>query len=155
MSFQAQGPLQSAGLDCWSSHRGALRSAIPYEALQHYQPLKYFFGLTISDPESRSFFVIDIADKCTRERNNFTTEGIFSLGLEQNLDLIGNGLYGYDTVTLGYLGSGLPALNHQVVAGKATQDFWLGQFGVNPAASNFSSFDNPVESYSKCMPLIF
>ena len=84
-----------------------------------------------------------------RERNNFTSQGIFSLALEQNLGLTGNGLYGYDTIVLSYLGSGLPSLGHQIVAGIATQDFWMGQFGLNPAASNFSSFNHPVQSYSK------
>ena len=89
-----------------------------------------------------------VTDIC-RTRNNFTSQGIFALALEQNLGLGGNGLYGYDTVALGYLGSGLHALDHQIVAGIATDDFWLGQFGLNPAASNFSSFDHPEQSYSK------
>ena len=92
-----------------------------------------------------------MTDGC-RVQNNFTTQGIFALGLEQNLGFTGNGLYGYDTISLSYLGSGLPALNHQVVAGIAAEDFWLGQFGVNPAASNFSSFNHPIQSYSKDNP---
>jgi hypothetical protein len=110
--------------------------------------------LAIFIPESR----LGVADQLTdvyRQQNNFTAQGIFSLALEQNLGLMGNGLYGYDTVALSYLGSGLPSLDHQVVAGIATQDFWMGQFGLNPAASNFSSFNNPVQSYSKEPRLCF
>jgi hypothetical protein len=105
-------------------------------------------NLAISIPESEVGFVDHLTDIC-RERNNFTSQGIFSLAVEQNLGFTGNGLYGYDTVALSYLGSGLPSLDHQVVAGIATQDFWMGQFGLNPAASNFSSFNHPVQSYSK------
>lgn len=93
--------------------------------------------LTISIPESELAIADHLTDIC-REQNNTTAQGIFALGLEENLGLSGNGLYGYDTVALSYLGSGLPSLDHQVVAGVATQDFWMGQFGVNPAASNFS-----------------
>jgi hypothetical protein len=104
--------------------------------------------LTIFIPESCRGMADQLTD-VYRQPNNFTTQGIFSLALEENLGLMGNGLYGYDTVVLSYIGSGLPALDHQVVAGIATQDFWMGQFGLNPAASNFSSFNHPVQSYSK------
>lgn len=76
-----------------------------------------------------------------------TTQGIFALALEENLGLSGNGLYGYDTVALSYPGSGTPSLNQQVVGGIATNDFWLGLFGLNPAASNFSDYNYPVPSY--------
>ena len=42
----------------------------------------------------------------TWTQNNVTTNGTFTLGLELNLDYSGNGLYGYDTVALGWQGSG-------------------------------------------------
>ena len=76
-----------------------------------------------------------------------TTQGIFALALEENLGLSGNGLYGYDSVALSYPGSGTPSLNQQVVGGIATKDFWLGLFGLNPAASNFSDYKHPMPSY--------
>lgn len=54
----------------------------------------------------------------------------FRLGLEANLGYSGNGRYGYDTVALGWDGSGGPSLEHQVVGGIATKEFYLGSFGL-------------------------
>lgn len=80
--------------------------------------------------------------------NNVTSKGIFSLGLELNLGYAGNnGEYGYDTVGLGWQGSGGPSLDQQIVAGIATKQFYLGIFGLNPRPSNFTSFNNPIPSY--------
>lgn len=74
-----------------------------------------------------------------RTQNNFSSSGIFSLAIETNLGLEGNGLYGYDSVALSYLGSGLPSISHQVVARIATDDFWMGLFGlVSNSQSNLS-----------------
>ena len=55
--------------------------------------------------------------------------GTFALGLEENLDDSGNGEYGYDTVSLGWQGSGGPSLDQQIVAGIATKEFYYGIFG--------------------------
>lgn len=79
--------------------------------------------------------------------NNLSTDGIFSSGLESNLGYFSNAQYGYDTVTLGWQGSGGPSLQHQVVAGIATKDFYLGLFGVNPRPINFTDFDNSFPSF--------
>lgn len=56
------------------------------------------------------------------------TDG-FTLGLEKNLGYSGVGEYGFDTVTLGWQGSGGPSLDHQIVASIATIEFYLGTFG--------------------------
>ena len=48
-----------------------------------------------------------------RIQNNVTEQGIFSLVVDNNLGLSGNGLYGNDTVALSYLGSGTPSLADQ------------------------------------------
>lgn len=65
--------------------------------------------------------------------NNVTSKGIFSLGLELNLGYAGNnGEYGYDTVALGWQGSGGPSLDQQIVAGIATKQLYLGIFGLIP-----------------------
>ena len=79
--------------------------------------------------------------------NNATSNDLFALGLELNLGYTGNGEYGYDAVALGWQGSGGPLLNHQIVVGIATKDFYLGNFGLNPRPTNFSGFNNPVSSY--------
>jgi hypothetical protein len=41
----------------------------------------------------------------------------------------------------------MPSLSDQVVGGISTKDFFLGLFGVNPAATNFPDNTNPVSSY--------
>ncbi|KAL8914315.1 MAG: hypothetical protein Q9171_001035 [Xanthocarpia ochracea] len=72
---------------------------------------------------------------------------IFSFGLESNLGYTAKGQFGFDTVALGWQGSGGPVLDHQIVAGIADPDFYLGVFGLNPRPSNFTNFTNPVPSY--------
>ena len=55
----------------------------------------------------------------------------------------GNAFFGYENITLGWQGSGLPMLSHQLVAGIATKDFYLGSLGLSPIPSNFSTFNEP------------
>lgn len=56
--------------------------------------------------------------------------GGFTLGLEQNFGYQDVGLYGFDTVALGWQGSGGPSLDGQIVASIATNNFFLGTFGM-------------------------
>lgn len=58
----------------------------------------------------------------------------------------GNAYYGYDTISLGVPGSGLPTVEHQLIAGFATNDFWLGSLGLSPLPFNFSDFNDPLPS---------
>lgn len=58
-----------------------------------------------------------------------------------------DGDYGFDTLGLGYSGSGGPTLDHQVVASIATKDFYLGNLGLTPRPVNFSTFDDPSPSF--------
>lgn len=69
---------------------------------------------------------------------------MFSLGIDSNLGYSGNGLYGYDNVSLG---DSLPSLSAQIVGGITTKEFFLGLLGVNPAATNFPDNPNPMPSY--------
>lgn len=80
-------------------------------------------------------------------RNNVTSNGTFTLGLEGNLGYTGNGFFGYDTVALGWQGSNGPSLDQQIVAGIATPDFYLGTFGLDPRPTNFTNYNHPVPSY--------
>ena len=82
-----------------------------------------------------------------RSQNTVAVRGVFSLPVDDNLGSHETGVYGYDHVGLGYLGSGLPALDNQVVGGIATRAFNLGFFGLNPAATNFSAGTTPAQSY--------
>lgn len=78
--------------------------------------------------------------------------GYFALGVELNLPYTSNyddGEYGFDTLGLGYPGSGANAttLSHQVIASIATKDFYLGNLGLTPRTVNLTDMDNPVPSY--------
>ncbi|KAK5122236.1 hypothetical protein LTR85_004146 [Meristemomyces frigidus] len=74
--------------------------------------------------------------------------GLFELDTyeEGQLGLTSNAYYGFDTVQLGLDGSGAPTLRDQLVAGFATNDFWLGSLGLSPVPFNFTSLDNRIPS---------
>lgn len=75
-------------------------------------------------------------------------QGMFALGVEMNLPYTGNydnGDYGFDTLGLGLQGNDV-TVNHSVVAGVATKDFFLGNLGLTPRPINFTEFDNPKPS---------
>ena len=86
-------------------------------------------------------------DSTTWVQNRVSANGTFEIGVEQNLGYTGNGLYGSDTVALGWQGSNGPSLGQQVVGSIATPDFYMGSFGLDPRPTNFSTFTNPVPSY--------
>ncbi|KAK4975711.1 hypothetical protein LTR28_008735, partial [Elasticomyces elasticus] len=77
----------------------------------------------------------------------YIPNSIFDLGLEQNLGLDLNTNYGFDTVTLGWQGSGGPTVQHVTIASIASYTYWLGMFGLNPQPTNFSTFSDPQPSY--------
>ena len=91
--------------------------------------------------------VFNANESSTWVQNNVTTNGTFTLGLEENLGYTGNGLFGYDTVALGWQGSNGPTLNQQIIAGIATPQFYTGIFGLDPRPTNFSNYNRPVPSY--------
>lgn len=90
-------------------------------------------GLTFNPNKSTSWDI-------ERLDNN----GLFQLNTyyEAFLNLTGNAYYGFDTLALGVPGSELPSLKHQIVAGIATNDYWLGFLGLSPVSFNFSSNDD-------------
>ena len=85
------------------------------------------------------------------QSSTWVKEGIYNLLSEGNLGYTGNGEYGFDTVRLGPPALDGPSLNHQVVAGVVTTDFYLGLFGLGPKPANFSDFNDPIPSYMKTM----
>ncbi|KAK5112054.1 hypothetical protein LTR85_011635 [Meristemomyces frigidus] len=62
------------------------------------------------------------------------------------LGLSGNAYYGFDTISLGLVGSGLPTLQNQLIAGIASNSFWLGSLGLSPYTFNLTNLDNPLPS---------
>ena len=71
--------------------------------------------------------------------------GLFQLNTfeEGYLGLTGNAYYGFDTVNLG---SSLPTLQNQLVAGIATNSYWLGSLGLSPIGFNITTLNDPIPS---------
>lgn len=67
--------------------------------------------------------------------------GLFTLNTyyEKFLNLTGNAYYGFETLTLGLPGSGLPSVEQQIIAGIGTNNYWLGSLGLSPIPFNFST----------------
>jgi hypothetical protein len=78
---------------------------------------------------------------------------IYDLGYEENLGYTQvNGQFGFDTVQLGWQGGGGASVDHSVVAGIGDLTLtWLGQLGLDPTPTNFSSFNSPQPSYMQLL----
>ena len=81
------------------------------------------------------------------ESTSWRDNGFFQLWTERNLGLLGNGYYGWDTVTLGGMGEETATLKNTTVGTIISPNFWLGHFGINPKPTNFTAFTNPSPSY--------
>jgi hypothetical protein len=108
-------------------------------------------GCTSTDPSTCStsrgrFYNNTASTSWIPNKSNITTT-IYDLELESNLGYSGKGRYGFDDITLGYLGGGGPSLGNQTVASIAAKDFYMGLFGVKPQASNFTSLTDPIPSF--------
>ncbi|KAH8657447.1 aspartic peptidase domain-containing protein [Tricladium varicosporioides] len=79
-------------------------------------------------------------------KNDKTANGVFTVTIESNLGLTASAQYGYDNMSLS-AGGGMPSLNDQVIGGLAAKDFSMGVLGLNPAATSFSGFNDPIPSY--------
>ncbi|MCJ1437725.1 hypothetical protein MMC27_007112 [Xylographa pallens] len=79
--------------------------------------------------------------------STWENQGDYELYVEENLDIVGAGIFGNDTISLAAPGSGGPTLQNQIVGGIAAQQFWLGMFGVNPKPTNFTNFTTEQTSY--------
>lgn len=78
---------------------------------------------------------------------SWAEKGLFGVRLEQNLLAAGSGDFGFDSVGVNAQGQGGPTLDHQLLGGFAGNAFFLGVFGLNPRATNYSDFNNPVPSF--------
>lgn len=76
---------------------------------------------------------------------------IFSFELEDNLGLDTTGNAGFDTATLGWQGSGGPSMSHSIVFNIADSKYWLGEFGLNPRPTNFTTFVDPQPSFMQSL----
>lgn len=76
------------------------------------------------------------------------------LSLEKNLGYNGDGMsgdYGFDNITLGWAGTNGPTVDKGIVSAYINQTFWLGTFGLNPAATNFTTLNDPKTSYMRSL----
>lgn len=81
------------------------------------------------------------------ESLTYVSNSIFNIGIEQNLMLDTTAPTGFDTVTLGLLGSGGPTVAHTVVFNLISPKYWIGIFGLNPRPTNFTTFRDPQPSF--------
>ncbi|CZT22127.1 uncharacterized protein RCC_07996 [Ramularia collo-cygni] len=97
-------------------------------------------------PENRHIFTRN--ESRTWSTDSLGNDGLYTLNTleEGKLGLTGNAFYGFDTVQLGIGGSDMPVLESQLVAGIATNDFWLGSLGLSPVPFNFTNLNDPVPS---------
>ncbi|OCK84717.1 acid protease [Lepidopterella palustris CBS 459.81] len=80
--------------------------------------------------------------------STWSTIGVYSLDLEQKLNYTGNGLYGFDRVALGPASDNSAlSLDHQIVAGVAEPDYYMGHIGLGVQPSSFSSLSQPSQSF--------
>ncbi|KAJ4373026.1 hypothetical protein N0V83_003317 [Neocucurbitaria cava] len=111
----------------------------------------------VTDPSTGQVTQMNVLDSdCETSRGNlynntasdtWHTKGYYQLWLEKNLGLVGNGLYGFDTVGLGMAGEKGPSVQNTTIGTLVTPNFWLGHVGLHPKPTNFSAFEDPIPSY--------
>lgn len=79
--------------------------------------------------------------------STWVEKGDYRLLVGQNPHPADGGTFGFDTIGIGAQGTGGPTLDHQLLGGIATNTFYVGIFGLNPRATNYSGFNEPVPSY--------
>ena len=88
----------------------------------------------------------------SNESSTWDGQGPFVLGLDPQLGFDGNGIYGFDNISL----SDSVSVPSQVVGVINTTDYWLGFFGLGVQPTNFTSADKPtfLDSMVETMSLI-
>lgn len=79
--------------------------------------------------------------------STWSQHGYYQLGVEQNLGVPVQGVFGNETLGLGIQGSGGPVLQDQIVAAYTSEALYVGMFGTNPAPTNFTATDQGRPSY--------
>ena len=86
------------------------------------------------------------------QSKTWDSKGYYALGLELNFGYNESGYYGLDALALGFSdGSGEASLDSQIVAGIATDDYYVGLFGLGQQPTNLSTFDNSHVSFLTTM----
>lgn len=95
-----------------------------------------------SDCENSRGFLFNATESTT-----WVEKGYYQLGVEKALGLVGNGLYGFDSVAMGFPGEEGPSTVNSTIGTLVSANFWLGHIGVHHKSTNFSAFEAPVPSY--------
>jgi hypothetical protein len=81
------------------------------------------------------------------ESSSWDLIGLYELSsYGEQMGYPGNGQFGFDNIALSNASDSLE-LPHQVVAAIADKSFYLGQFGLGPKPSNFTTFNDPIPNY--------
>lgn len=90
----------------------------------------------------------------TTHSTSWQALGSYTLGLELNLGYDDTAPYGLDTVALGFdksIGGPTATLDSQVISALATDDYYLGIFGLGHQGTNISNFAEPHPSFLTAM----
>jgi len=79
--------------------------------------------------------------------STFRLKGYYRLWIEKWLGYVGNGLFGFDTVGLGFPGEQGPSVKNTTIGSLVSSNFWMGHIGVHHKPTNFSVFEDPIPSY--------
>lgn len=101
-------------------------------------------GCTSSDPSDCSDHRGGLFNY--NKSSSWREAGLYTLVFEENLGYFDNGVFGFDSISMGLLGTSAPKLDNQVLAGIATKDFYLGLWGVGPRPTNLTVLNNPYPS---------
>ncbi|KAL9101347.1 MAG: hypothetical protein Q9163_003394 [Psora crenata] len=74
-------------------------------------------------------------------------DGSYQFSFNQSLGLNVQGVFGNDTLGLGFQGGGGPILKDQIIAAHSSEELYLGIFGLNPSSTNFTETDRGRPSY--------
>ena len=86
----------------------------------------------------------------TEKSSTYQSVDTYELGAEANLGLtqnFDNGAFAYDVLGVMTSDGGNVSLEHQVIAGIATKDFYVGNLGLSPLGINFTDRSNPKPSF--------
>ncbi|RMZ14259.1 hypothetical protein D0864_00238 [Hortaea werneckii] len=134
----------------WSSF--ALQVGTPAQNVRVFASTASTFTWTVGAEGCPPDYVTDCEDSrgflfLSNESLTWVPNSIFSFDLEQNLGMDTTGNAGFDTVTLDWQGSGGPTVDHSTVFSIATSIYWLGEFGLSPWPTNFTTFVDPQPSF--------
>ena len=86
----------------------------------------------------------------TEKSSSYESVDTYQLGAEANLGLTqnsDNGAFAYDILGVATTDGGNASVEHQVIAGIATKDFFVGNLGLSPLGINFTDRSDPKPSF--------